>query len=320
MSISKERDRRFQTAEAFRRALQNVAGSVLAAAPLPAVNQATVLPGRVPQTHSPAIVTPPALPPALPPTTPPRSGHRGLYMAVGGVAVLAVLALLAWQGPRFLRSSEAAPAASMPQTETAPATNPPATNPPAAAPETAAPQASAPTSITPTPEPAAQPATTTRASQLPRGTGAMPTPNTSAATQQPQAQSAPAPVTPSAPAPVAQQAQSSPAATPPANTQAAAQPAAAPGPSPAEVREQRQILMLLGTRARAVNTSLQTMRTEQARKGLNMRGDVTVAQQQMEFHLDEAESALKERDLDGAKKSLAAAERELERLEKLLGR
>jgi hypothetical protein len=88
----------------------------------------------------------------------------------------------------------------------------------------------------------------------------------------------------------------------------------------AELREHRELLMLLGTRARSVNTSIQTMRAEQARMGLNMRADVTTAQQRMEFQLDEAEAALKERDAEGAKKSLAAAEREIERLEKLLGR
>jgi hypothetical protein len=134
------------------------------------------------------------------------------------------------------------------------------------------------------------------------------------------AQVQPTPSVAAAPAPT----QAAPYQTAPPATQqpATQQPAAVPTaqPNAAELREHRQLLMMLGTRARAVNTSIQTMRNEQARMGLNMRADVTTAQQRMEFHLDEAEAALKERDADGAKKSLAAAERELERLEKLLGR
>jgi hypothetical protein len=62
------------------------------------------------------------------------------------------------------------------------------------------------------------------------------------------------------------------------------------------------------------------MREQQARSGLNLRGDIAAAQQRMELHLDEAEAAIQSGDAGAAKDSLAAAEREVERIEKFLGR
>ncbi|HET8549313.1 MAG TPA: protein kinase [Bryobacteraceae bacterium] len=289
MAIAKERERRFQTAEAFRRALDTVAGSVIAAAPLPVSDRGTVMPAA-----SAAVAPPPPLPtPATLP--PPRAGHRGLYMAVGGVAVVAVLAIVAWQGPRFLRSSEAAPAAG----SIAPASSAPAQPvTPAPVPVTNIPDSKA---AEPAPEPAQRtPVPTAEPRQSPRTT------SIARSTPEPAVQQR------AQPAPVPSRTLVKPAPAP--------QPATAPATNAGELREQRQLLMLLGTRARALNTSLQTMRSEQARSGLGMRGDITTAQQRMEFHLDEAEASLRERDVEGAKKNLAAAEREIERLEKFLGR
>ena len=51
-----------------------------------------------------------------------------------------------------------------------------------------------------------------------------------------------------------------------------------------------------------------------------MRTDVVNAQKMMELHLDEAESALKATDLETAKRELQGAEREIEKLEKFIGR
>ena len=319
MAIARERERRFQTAQAFRRALEAVAGSVIASAPLPAADRATtVIPGAGPAGAAVAapVIAPAAAPAmAVPPATlppPSRTGHRGLYVAAGAAAVVVVLALLAWQGPRFFGPSEAAPA----QSAAVPAAQEPAaapvTQPAAAGPESTASQP-APEPVTNTP--ATQTAQQIRAAQVrpPQtqpGVAPQPVAAQPAQTAVPQVQS-PAPANTAAsvtPAPQTQQAAATPAAT------------AASAANAAELREHRQLLMLLGTRARAVNTSVQTMRGEQARMGLNMRADVTTAQQRMEFHLDEAEAALKERDAEGARKSLAAAEREIERLEKLLGR
>jgi len=86
------------------------------------------------------------------------------------------------------------------------------------------------------------------------------------------------------------------------------------------MREYRSQLMALGARARSVNTTLESLRAEQARSGMNLRGDVQNMKDRMELQLDEAERAIKTGDAEGAKKNLEAAEREIEHLEKFLGR
>ena len=78
-------------------------------------------------------------------------------------------------------------------------------------------------------------------------------------------------------------------------------------------------MMLMGSRAAAAKKTLQTMQAQQNRMGVNMRSDIVNAQNRMEFHMDEAEAALKTGDATKAGKSLDSAERELEKLEKFLG-
>jgi serine/threonine-protein kinase len=303
MAIAKERDKRFQSAQAFRRALEMVAGSAIAAAPIPAPGHATTV---VPGPPQPPVVSPP---PVMPPPAvleAPRRGHRTLYVAAGTLVAVLVLAVLAWQGPRFFGSTAASPE---PAAEPVAATPSPAVPEPQSAP---APQTQ-PVETAPAPAVERPTATQTRPATQAQQPATAPTP-AAQVRQEPYVAATPAPTQAAPPATSAAPAAQQPYGQQPAPQQPGAQPNAA------ELREHRQALMLLGTRARAVNTSIQTMRSEQARMGLNMRADVTTAQQRMEFHLDEAESALKERDADGAKKSLEAAERELERLEKLLGR
>ena len=78
--------------------------------------------------------------------------------------------------------------------------------------------------------------------------------------------------------------------------------------------------MLLDTRANSVKGSLQTLQQQQAKSGLNLRGDIVTSQQRMEAYLNEAETAAKSGDPVAMKKYLASAEREIEKLEKFLGR
>jgi hypothetical protein len=51
-----------------------------------------------------------------------------------------------------------------------------------------------------------------------------------------------------------------------------------------------------------------------------MRGDIVTTQQRMELYLNEAEASLKSGDPVRVKKNLDSAEREIEKLEKFLGR
>jgi serine/threonine-protein kinase len=97
MSLEKDPAQRFQTADAFRAALLSVRGSVRTVAQ-PAVPMATSAAAQ-------AVVAPP--PPAA------RS-HRGLYIALGSLATIAVIIAAATQIPTFRRTAaESAPAAAV---------------------------------------------------------------------------------------------------------------------------------------------------------------------------------------------------------------
>ena len=62
------------------------------------------------------------------------------------------------------------------------------------------------------------------------------------------------------------------------------------------------------------------MKQQQARMGVNLRGDILTAEQRMEFHLDDAQTAIRSGETEKARSSLKAAERALEAIEKFLGR
>jgi hypothetical protein len=78
--------------------------------------------------------------------------------------------------------------------------------------------------------------------------------------------------------------------------------------------------MMLATRIGSLKPSLDTLRREQAAAGITLRGDITQAWQRIEFFMDEADESLKAGDPDGLKKNLDQAERQVEIVEKFLGR
>ncbi len=78
--------------------------------------------------------------------------------------------------------------------------------------------------------------------------------------------------------------------------------------------------MLLNTRASAVKSSLSTMQRSQAAGGVNLRGDMQEAASMMTSYLEGANSAIGANDLTSAKSYMDKAERQIEKLEKFLGR
>jgi len=134
MALAKEPEKRFQSALAFRNALKSVSGypsdshaPAVLPAPTPAVaTRAATAP--VPQQAQPAMA-------AAAPSPATQKSHRGLYMALGAVLVVAILAGAAVYVPhRAKTQASAGPAASSSATSPAPAdTAPPAANPPASA-------------------------------------------------------------------------------------------------------------------------------------------------------------------------------------------
>lgn len=299
MAIARDPAQRFQTAEAFRAALGSVghSGMPAGASAIPSVGEPTKV----------MAASAGAAQPAAPVQ---KSGsRRGLYMALGSVATVGVLVLAAIQGPKLFKPSSAAQSQAVvtpvpqAQPQTTPAAQPttppvgstPVDTPPA---DTApAPAVSVPTQQTivkPAPDPKTRLVAQQSAPTGMRAPQQTPQQQTISQVQQPQQQ-------------------------PPQQQQQAAAPAL-DNAKIAALHDLRDHLMMLGTRANAVKGALATMKREQARDGLGMRTDIVAREQQMELHLDDAEASLKAGDPVKAKKSLDLAERDVEAVEKFLGR
>jgi len=273
-AIQKEPARRFQTAQAFRAALKSL--KAVPAVPFEAA----------------APVTPSPMP--LPPAKP--ASRRGLYMALGALAAVVVLAVAVTQLPRWqkTRASET----------TAPVTQQalPAAQPPAQAPQEAQ------------PPPAQPPPAATESKPAPRPPRTQPQ-----EPAKPAGRTTPPPAETTPPPAAAERAQ--PAPEPARETPA--QPSVSPELREAfrkEFMQVREHAISLAARANALRASLQNLEEQQRRSGLSMRTDIATSWKRMEAFLDEAEAALKDRDLPGAKRALALAEREADRLDRFLGR
>ncbi len=284
-SLEKEPMQRFQSAEAFRKALDTVRGRAAVAIEGAAGAQAAAAADTLP------------MPPAPPPRA--RSGARGLWMALGAVACVCVLAAGALTLPHFWKSSAATSPAphqtATPAQATASTSAPIAQTPPPVQ-QTAVP----PVAQAPAPENTQQPAVPARVqppdrrrvAQNDRGPAPPPVMN--------QPTSAPA----------------SPAASPPA----AQSPSAPPQPSPQEIDAANDDLVKLHARAEAVKDSLDNLRRQQAQDGLGIRQDIASAASRLNMYLQAADSALQSNALERARKNMVQAEEELGKLEKFFGK
>ncbi|MGJ5817590.1 protein kinase domain-containing protein [Paludibaculum fermentans] len=346
-AIEKDRERRFQSAAAMLRALESVLGTGHATVTRPAVaalpaNAAAVpeaAPIPPPQATAGGVVAPstagaplsasafmqspvsaaaPEFPaPAyaaaaeVPPGRP--LGNRGLYIAIGSLVTVGVLIVGAIQIPKLFRTQAGGPQQSVVSGQEAAgggSAQPPRVEGAGGAANGAA------SGSGPGQAPVSQPVasggreTSPVAPVTPAGGGGRPHTEPAGArpgyaSNQP-AGGAQSPEV-SAP-PVVQQAPVNNAANPAAEASGAA------------LRDMREQLMLLGTRANSVKSSLERLKQAQARQGLGLRGDINTASQRMEFYLDECETAIKAGDLAGGKKYLDLGEREVAKLETFLGR
>jgi eukaryotic-like serine/threonine-protein kinase len=315
-AIQKEPAQRFQSAQAFRGALESVKQSlappagvkpgVAAAAPAHSPVAPTQTAGVLMPPPSPAPYATPAPPPpyyAAPAPPPPAqaASHRGLYMALGGVLVVAVLALAAIYLPGWYRA-RAGGAQTPPVVDQQ---HPPTQQQGAAATETSLEAAAQPPGQTPTSTQPPSSALQTPGTSVQPPSSALRTPR-----QTPPSRTAPA-RTPAG------------AVEPPVQPEHATAPPQQPGPPPvdqAALERQRERLGLLAARSNAVRGTLQNLEQQQRSQGLGLRGDISASWKRMEFLLDEAEAALKRQDLAAAKRNLENAERETDKLEQFLGR
>jgi serine/threonine-protein kinase len=246
----------------------------------------------------------------------PKSGRRGLYMALGSVATLLVLAAAVVEGPKLWHSgaSVAVPDAAS-QTPVSNGVQPadpppgsqngaPATDPginPATAP-VQAPVVQAPVEAPPvqTPPVQAKPARVRPAQQAP--------PLQQPAQQPVQVQVQQAP-------PV--QAQPATPAPPPVQAQ---QPPPVAGPSAQQMNDLRQEYNLLAVRVGAAKSGLGSIQQQMRRQGLDLRGDILEAESRMDYQMKEAMDSMRASDPAAAKNEMQMAERALETVEKFLGR
>jgi len=321
MAISKEREKRFQTAVAFQRALEAV---VPAAAPAKAVQQSAPA-GAAQEAPGAAQAQPVSAAPSPPltPTAKPRS-NRLLYMLAGATAAVALIVVAAIQAPKWFATRAGSDAEPAVVQEAIPAglgeTSPEGTGVAEAAPEPPVTQQEPETAepsgplARPAPRPAvAPPVAQTPPAHAAGGGSARPAPvKTSASPPPSRPARAPAQAAPSRPAEIE--------APPPRMAKRPPAQPVAPARNEAELRNLREQLMLMATRTGPVRRSIDTLRQSQEASGLSLRTDIAAAEERLVYYLDEAENAINAGDAADGKKYLGLAERELGNLERFLGR
>ncbi len=305
-AIQKDPGLRFQTAQAFRGALESMgaetapaqAGRPFVPAPPPAEAPAPPPPPQAfvpPPPPQPQFQPPP--PAAMPPQPPPSSGgHRGLWMAAGGLVVLVVLGLAVWQVPKWYKARAGGDEKQTSTTIETPAPTPTPTEQATPAPPEATPAATPATAeATPTPTAVPSQGGVTPATS-PRRTAPESRRLTSGQPAAPGGQPAVASQTP------------------------AVQAHQAPAVDTVALEKARERLGNLAPHANAVRDGLKNLESEQKADGLALRGDIKASWQRMEYLLDQAEAALNSGDPVKAKKQMDLAEAELDKLERFLGR
>jgi eukaryotic-like serine/threonine-protein kinase len=315
LAMDKDPERRFQTADAFRNALQSIrnlpapasalstpasvagaggtATALFQGQPTSSASMATTA-TMVPQPRAP-IPQPPATPSVLE-MSPKRGGHRGLYMALGAVIVLAILAAAAIYVPRRNRTQASDQAQTREKQKSADTSG----------------EATGSTQTQSGDQSGQQPmggngndsqnqTTGGDGGSKPGGSidGGVPTPTPPEPVLEPEPKKEPAHVKGPGPGP---------------------QPPKPPAEDPHLLEEAEQQVDSATSRAAAVNGSLDTLRRQQAAQGLGLRGDIASTQESMKIHLSRAQAALDNHDAKNAKKYSDQAEAELEKLERFLGR
>jgi serine/threonine-protein kinase len=97
-------------------------------------------------------------------------------------------------------------------------------------------------------------------------------------------------------------------------------PVAPTGPSPQEIRETRNRLLNIEARADSARAGVESIRTQQQRQGLDIRGDILATMNRLTNDLRDAHTALEQRDLQTAADYMERADKATSRLETFLGR
>jgi hypothetical protein len=306
-ALAKDPAQRFQSASAMANALASVRSQLApeqAPAPAAAPKRSADVPPVAASGLAPVAPEPTAPPPPATAAPQPRS-RRGLYIAAGSLATVAVLVGAMLIAPKFMRTSATGqlPAVQQPEPANGPQTiqTPPEA---VAQPAQTAPQ----TVVEPKAEPPAQvpqrlPADVRRPTQDAVSAHTPPLSGAPARRQEaPAAQQTPT-----------QQSQVPASQPPPAQ----ATPPPAVGPSKAELNAAREEYNNLAIRAANVKTGLQNLQNQMG--GLGLRADMREAASRLDYLMKEAMDAIRSGDLETARRNLDLADRTAERLEKFLG-
>jgi hypothetical protein len=232
------------------------------------------------------------------------SGHRGLYMTLGAMIVLAVLVVAGIYVPRISKTNAKAPDTS----------------------GMAAPDTTAQTPAQPSPQPASSAGANSSAAQPGAPVATTASVDTSSPMSAPQAPAVtPAPKEPAPPkASHSSTRKLSAQNNGMGNGSAMAQPGdngmAAPAANDsANFDELETQVDQMSNRAAAINSSLDRLQQQQSAAGFGLRGDMVAKQASMKGNLSKAEDAIQQRDAARAKKYLDLTERDVDALERFLG-
>jgi serine/threonine-protein kinase len=297
MAMAKDPAKRFQTAKAFRNALNTVKPPErvpLALHPGAAPTAGTVVPAAILQSsvqeRTPAVTAsvatpqapaPSVLPPVTPmPLPPPPSHHRGLYMTLGALVVLASLVAAGIYVPRHTHAGSTAGA-----------------NP-------SAPSASS-----------QQPVEVQKSLESTSSTQAPPAPAETSPASGAQTTSAPAPH----PQKLTARAHAQDGSAYPEGVTAASESQAVTG-NAKELDQLENEIDQLTSRAGAVDSSLQRLQQQQAASGYGLRNDISSRLVSMRNNISKAQGAVQQGDVERARKYRDLAEGDVEALEHFLGR
>jgi eukaryotic-like serine/threonine-protein kinase len=236
----------------------------------------------------------------------PSSGHRGMWITVGALAVLVVVAAAAVGLPHLFHTSAKTESDGDRIAQTAPATPSPASPAPASPDPAAAAQApAADAPVTPAPPPppeSAGDAAAGKTAQAPAkpGTGTPARPKADAKLPRPGYQ-------------------------PEKQSDVASQPASAnqpgnAGPTAEQVEQAHEQMTGLGARASAVSASVEGLKRQQEAEGLGLRPDMAAAYARMNSYLHSANDELNSGNITAAQNHMDKADKEISILEHFLGK
>lgn len=334
MSVAKDPAKRFQSADAFSRAIDAAFAPVDAMAPTvsvaPLPDPTVMAPPVLGETIAAQNPTRPfhatqiaaatlsatsapssassATPPVPGPASIPQNNYRGFYIALGAMIVLVVLVAAGFYVPRHLKAQAAAQ-----QTTSAPVTSgtsndttQPATDNSSGSSGNSPSQPNDSAANTPTPSPAAQPAKVSNATAS--------ADSSSTRNQLKPIDVPPRPVTPPSTSSAPPQ---STASQPPTSADTSSASVSQP---PANAAQQVETAVdQMSSRVGSVTSSLDNLQKQQAAQGLNLRGDMVAAEQRMQTNMNKAQAALQAGNAAQAQHYLDLAEPDVEKLERFLG-